>query len=77
MSIPTLDIVAAPVPTQTMMSAGMLKNAIGCVPSIMEANSSAKMPAPIPMAVAAFISPCDRRAAANLQSRAARSAGWC
>ena len=75
MSIPTEDSVAPPVPTSTMISAGMLKNAIGCVPSIMEANSSATTPAAIPMAVAAFISLGDRRAAANLQSRAASAAG--
>ncbi len=55
--MPTLASVTPPVPPRMMISAGMLMNEAGLVPSIIELSSREPNASPIPMAVAAFIAP--------------------
>src|SRR6185312_16028092 len=53
--MPTLASVTPAVPPRMIIIAGMLMNAAGLVPSILELRSSDPKATPIPIAVAAFI----------------------
>src|SRR5580693_3714205 len=53
--MPTLASVTPPVPPMMIISAGMLMNEAGLVPSIIELSRSAPNAHPIPIAVDAFI----------------------
>ena len=55
--MPTLASVTPAVPPKMIISAGMLMNEAGLVPSISELSRSETKASPMPMAVAAFIVP--------------------
>ena len=65
--IPTLASVTPKVPPRMIISAGMLMNEAGLVPSIIELSSRAPKATPIPIAVAAFIALVHRPGGAILQ----------
>src|SRR5271166_935267 len=66
--MPTLASVTPPVPPMMIMSAGMLMNEAGLVPSIIELSIREPKATRIPMAVEAFIAPVHRPLPAILQS---------
>ena len=69
--MPTLASVTPAVPPMMIMSAGMLMNEAGLVPSIIELMSREPKANPIPMAVAAFIATLHRPTARSFSPAAA------
>ena len=67
-SMPHAAMVAPNVPTNTRIIAGMLRNAVGEVPSIMAPPRIPTHATTMPIAVAAFIAPGHRLRAADLSS---------